>query len=86
MADGTKHVFTPIADLSMKIDHLRALTLSITGEGFDNFKLMNDTNQLNLLWLVDQLAVEISDLFDKMINEKAEKRRQGCATTEGDAR
>lgn len=59
----------PADQLNRTVAQLRALTMSITGEGFQSFGNMCDTRQEDLLWLVDSLVDQVAVLVQKIVNE-----------------
>lgn len=56
-----------VDQLTRTVAQLRALTASITGEGFQPFSMMHSSLQENLLWLVDGLVDQLGVLIDEAI-------------------
>ena len=60
----------PVDQLTRTVAQLRAVTASITGEGFSSFSNLNDSLQENMLWLVDSLVDQVAVLVDKAIVDR----------------
>jgi hypothetical protein len=66
---------TPVDRLSARTGQLSALMQTLTGEGFDNFETYNDEIRRYVLWLVCDLAEEVSELTGMVV----------CGDTKGQA-
>jgi hypothetical protein len=67
---------TPASACKVVVSKLEALTMMISGEGFDAFDGLNDQSKANVLWLISDLAEEAS-----VLAELAVRHEQSAAVT-----
>lgn len=72
--DGTE---SPVDQLTRTAAQLKALTVSMCGEGFENFSNLNPELQGHLLWLADCLADQL-----KVLSTQVESKRVSTASPE----
>jgi hypothetical protein len=51
-----------VDECAVQAGKLNALTLMLTGDGFETFSSLNDDAQRNLLWLLDDLSSQVAAL------------------------
>lgn len=63
-----------IEEAHTKSLHLHALLTTITGEGGETFRRMNDTLQGNFIWACQRMAQEVVDLAENANREYLKER------------
>lgn len=63
---------------SMRANQLAALTLMISGDGVDVFNNLGHAAKDSLLWLVQQMAMEVADMV-RIIGDQAPATPRGAS-------